>query len=96
MSYRSLAHMFLGDCDAAVHWARSATLVPNAHYWARAKLVSWLSHSGDLTDARACVRPLLRARPGFSREFARSRLFFVRVPEHLELFLEGLRRAGVP
>lgn len=95
MSYRSLAHMFLGDCETAVHWARSATLVPNAHYWARAKLVSWLAHSGDLDAARASVPPLLRARPGFSREFARSRLFFVRIPEHLELFLDGLRRAGV-
>jgi TolB-like protein len=96
MSYRSLAHMFLGDARAAVHWARSATLVPNAHYWARAKLVSWLAHSGDLDSARANVPALMRARPGFSREFARTRLFFVRIPEHLELFLDGLRRAGVP
>lgn len=96
MSYRSLAHMFLGDARAAVHWARSATLVPNAHYWARAKLVSWLAHSGDLDSARANVPALMRARPGFSRAFARSRLFFVRVPEHLEFFLDGLRRAGVP
>ncbi|MGM0583300.1 MAG: winged helix-turn-helix domain-containing tetratricopeptide repeat protein [Pseudomonadota bacterium] len=96
MSYRSLAHMFLGDCEAAVHWARSATLVPNAHYWARAKLISWLAHSGDLAAARANVPALMRARPGFSCDFARSRLFFVPVPAHLELFLDGLRAAGVP
>lgn len=96
MSYRSLAHMFLGDHAAAVHWARSATLVPNAHYWARAKLVSWLARSGDLDAARANVPALMRARPGFTRDFARSRLFFVRDPAHLELFLDGLRLAGIP
>jgi tetratricopeptide (TPR) repeat protein len=96
MSYRSLAHMFLGDCAGAVHWARSATLVPNAHYWARAKLVSWLAHAGDVGDARANVPALMRARPGFSCDFARLRLFYVRDPAHLDLFLEGLRQAGVP
>ncbi|WP_372611596.1 winged helix-turn-helix domain-containing tetratricopeptide repeat protein [Aquicoccus sp.] len=96
MSYRSLAHMFLGDHAAAVHWARSAVLVPNAHYWARAKLVSSLAQSGDRAAARANIPALMRARPGFSCDFARSRLFFVRDPEHLELFLGGLRSAGVP
>ncbi|WP_026759097.1 winged helix-turn-helix domain-containing tetratricopeptide repeat protein [Sediminimonas qiaohouensis] len=96
MSYRSLAHMFLGDHAAAVHWASRAALVPNAHYWARAKLISWLAHSGDLITARTNVPALMRARPGFSCEFARSRLFFVRDPAHLDLFLDGLHRAGVP
>jgi len=96
MSYRSLAHMFLGDPNAAAHWARSATLVPNAHYWARAKLIAWLAHCGDIASARAHVPALMRAVPGFSRGFARSRLFFVRDPMHLKLFLEGLQRAGVP
>jgi tetratricopeptide (TPR) repeat protein len=96
MSYRSLAHMFLGDGPAAVRWARSATLVPNAHYWARAKLVAWLAHAGDVDGARRNVPGLLRARPGFTCDFARSRLFFVRDRRHLELFLGGLRRAGVP
>jgi tetratricopeptide (TPR) repeat protein len=96
MSYRSLAHMFIGETEAAVRWARSAALVPNAHYWARAKLISWLAHSGDIAAARANIPALMRAHPGFSRSFARSRLFYVRVPEHLELFIEGLRRAGVP
>ena len=96
MSYRSLAHMFLGDHAAAVHWARSATLVPNAHYWARAILTAWLAQSGDLDGARANVPALMRARPGFSCDFARSRLFFVRDPAHLDLFLEGLGHAGIP
>lgn len=96
MSYRSLAHMFLGDPGEAVRWARSATLVPNAHYWARAKLISWLVQAGDPEQARANVPALMRTCPGFSLDFARSRLFYVRNPAHLELFLDGLRRAGVP
>lgn len=96
MSYRSLAHTILGDCEAAVHWARSATLVPNAHYWSHAILISSLARSGDLEAAQGHVPALMRARPGFSCEFARARLFFVRIPEHREAFLDGLKRAGVP
>ncbi len=95
MSYRSLAHMFLGDHEAAIYWARSATLVPNAHYWARAKLISWLAHYGDIDAARDQVLALMRQQPGFSLDFARSRLFFVRDSKHLEIFLDGLQRAGV-
>ena len=95
MSYRSLAHMFLGDHEAAIYWARSATLVPNAHYWARAKLISWLAHYGDIDAARDQALALMRQQPGFSLDFARSRLFFVRDSKHLEIFLDGLQRAGV-
>ncbi|KPQ05608.1 MAG: putative integral membrane protein [Rhodobacteraceae bacterium HLUCCA12] len=95
MSYRSLAHIFLGDHVEAVRWARSAALVPNAHYWARAMLTAWLAQSGNLDEARANVPALMRARPGFSCDFARSRLFYVRDPAHLNLFIDGLRRAGV-
>lgn len=96
MSYRSLAHAFLGDLDSAAHWARSATLVPNSHYWARAKLISWLALGGQIEAARGQLPKLMRARPGFTRDFARSRLFYVRDPAQLETFLNGLGRAGVP
>ncbi|MFP4327196.1 MAG: winged helix-turn-helix domain-containing tetratricopeptide repeat protein [Paracoccaceae bacterium] len=95
MSYRSLAHMCLDDHVEAVHWARSAALVPNAHYWARAMLTAWLAQSGNLDEARANVPALMRARPGFSCDFARSRLFFVRDPAQLNFFIDGLHRAGV-
>jgi len=42
------------------------------------------------------VEELLRRKPDFSRSFVRKRLFYVKDPAQLELYLEGLRRAGIP
>lgn len=95
MSYRSLAHLFGQEFDEAARWARRATQVPNAHYWASANLVSALGHLGDQRQANEAVNALIRARPDFTLRFAKERLFYVKDPAQLELFLEGLRRAGI-
>jgi hypothetical protein len=42
------------------------------------------------------TRELLQRKPDFSCSFARKRLFYVKSPEQLELYVEGLRRAGMP
>ena len=76
-SYRSLAHLFRGEYDLAASWARRSTQVPNAHYWARAHLVSALGHLGDDIQARSAMSELLRAKPEFSVTFARERLFYL-------------------
>jgi len=95
MSYRALAHLFGGEFDAAAHWARRATQVPNAHFWADANLVSALGHLGDRKEVAQAVDALKRARPDFSRSFARERLFYIKNPAQIDRFMEGLRRAGV-
>lgn len=95
MSYRALAHLFGGEYEEAARWARRSMQVPNAHYWANANLVSALGHLGQARQAREAAALLDRSRPGFSRRFAKDRLFYVKNPAQLELFLEGLRRAGV-
>lgn len=94
MSYRSLAHLFGGEFDEAAHWARRATQVPNAHFWAHANLVSALGQLGDQQAFKAVER-LKRARPDFTRGLARERLFYVKDFAQLDIFLEGLRRAGI-
>lgn len=96
MSYRSLAHLFAGQFKESALWARRASQVPNAHYWARAHLVSALGHLGDAEQASTDSNLLLKTRPGFSRNFAEERLFFVKKRNQLETFLEGLGRAGIP
>ncbi len=95
MSYRSLAHLFRQEFDEAARWARRATQVPNAHYWANANLVAALGHLGDRRQADDAVEALLRARPGFTRRLAEERLFYLKDPAQLEIVLEGLRRAGI-
>jgi hypothetical protein len=52
-----------------------------------------LEHSEDL---RVAIGELLQRKPDFACSFARKRLFYVKNPEQLELYIEGLRRAGIP
>jgi TolB-like protein len=95
MSYRALAHLFAGAFDEAAQWARRATQLPNAHYWATANLACALGHLDARPQAREAVDALARMRPGFSRRFAQERLFYVKNPEQMETFLTGLRKAGL-
>lgn len=94
-SYRALAHLFRGEFEDAAVWSRNAIRIPNAQFWAWAHLVAALGHSGGEAGAQAALKDLLERKPDFSIRFARERLFYVKRPEQLELYLDGLRRAGV-
>lgn len=94
-TYRSLAHLFRREFDEAALWARKAVQTPNAQYWARAHLVAALGHVGDKGAAESALRDLLAIKPAFSVDFARERLFYVKRSDQLEIYLEGLRKAGV-
>lgn len=94
-SYGALAHLLGGHFGDALDWARKATRVPNCHYWPFAHCVSALGHLHGMDAAGAAVAELLERKPDFSCAFARRRLFFIKNPAHLELYLEGLRRAGI-
>jgi len=95
-SYRALAHIFAREFDLAADWAQRATRVPNAHYWAFAHRVSALGHLHRADELRDAVTELLQRKPDFSCGYARKRLFYVRNPDQLRLYIEGLRKAGVP
>jgi TolB-like protein/class 3 adenylate cyclase/predicted negative regulator of RcsB-dependent stress response len=94
-SYRSLAHLFRGEFDDAVLWARKSAQIPNAQYWAQAHLVAALGHAGDGARAESARRDLMTIKPEFSLDFARRRLFYLKRTDQLETYLEGLRKAGV-
>jgi TolB-like protein len=99
-SYRALAHIFAQEFELAHDWAQRATRVPNAHYWAFAHRVSALGHlrhGDDQSDElHLATHGLLERKPDFSCSFARKRLFYIKRPEQLQIYLEGLRRAGIP
>lgn len=94
-SYRSLAHLFRSEFEDAAYWARKSVQVPNAQYWARAHLVAALGHLGDEAKARSAAEDLLRIKPEFTVEFAREHLFYLKRPEQMAMYLEGLKKAGV-
>jgi TolB-like protein/Tfp pilus assembly protein PilF len=95
-SYRALAHIFAREFESANEWALRATRVPNAHYWAFAHRVSALGHLERPDERATAVTDLLQRKPDFSRSFARKRLFYLKDPSQLDLYLEGLKRAGIP
>lgn len=95
-SYRSLAHLFQGDHEAAVTWARRSIRIPNAQYWAHAHLTSALGYLGDPAEFDAARQDLLQQKPEFTIAFAKQHLFYLKLPGQMQTYLEGLRLAGVP
>jgi TolB-like protein/Flp pilus assembly protein TadD len=93
---RALAHLLLGDLEAAAALARQAVRVPNAKHWPFAVLASALGLVGRTEEARAAVAALEARQPGYALDTARGDFFFCRDLGLIEPFLEGLRRAGVP
>jgi adenylate cyclase len=96
LSYGALALVFDGQFERALEWADQAATIPNCQYWTSAHRVVALAHLGRDAEAAAAVKQLLRECPSFSLEFAREKLFYLKRPEQLELYLDGLTRAGVP
>jgi tetratricopeptide (TPR) repeat protein len=94
-SYRALAHIFARQFDQAQEWARRATRVPNAHYWSFAHRVSALGHLQNQDDLPTARDDLLQRNPDFSCSFARRHLFYVKDSAQLDLYVNGLRLAGI-
>jgi TolB-like protein/Flp pilus assembly protein TadD len=94
-SYRALAHLLGGESERALEWAEKATRVPNCHYWPFAHRVAALGHLQWQSELPQARHELLQKKPEFSCAFARERLFYVKDPQHLARYLEGLRNAGI-
>ena len=94
-SYRALAHIFARQFDQAFEWSHKATRVPNAHFWAFAHRVSALGHLQRHDDLQGAKDELLQLSPDFCCGFARRRLFYVKDGAQLDLYVQGLRLAGI-
>ena len=94
-SYRSLAHLFLGEFEEAVSWARKAVQMPNSQYWAKAHLVSALGHLDDQVQTETAVKILMETKPNFSIDFARKQLFYIKRSEQMDAYIDGLQKAGI-
>jgi len=95
-SYRALAHLFASQFQSAVEWSHRATRVPHCHYWPFVHRVSALGHLQQGEALQTAKVELLQRKPEVSCGWARRRLFFIKNPGHLELYVEGLRNAGIP
>ena len=55
-----------------------------------------LGHLGDAKQAESAVKDLLQAKPEFTVDFARRHLFYIKRADQMDLYLAGLRKAGLP
>ncbi|MFO1392235.1 MAG: winged helix-turn-helix domain-containing protein [Steroidobacteraceae bacterium] len=95
-SYGALAYLFAREYELAEDWSHKATLVPNCHYWGYAHRVAALGYLRRPGDLDVALADLHKVKPEFTSGFARRRLFYVKDPQQVEIYVEGLRRAGVP
>jgi TolB-like protein len=96
LTYGALAHIFKGDFETAIKWADRASEIPNCQYWTKAHKAVALAHLGDVDNARRSVSQLLTERPDFTIQFAKKKLFYLKDPEQLRIYTEGLSLAGAP
>jgi TolB-like protein/cytochrome c-type biogenesis protein CcmH/NrfG len=95
-AFRALAHLCLGDLEAAAALARQAVRVPNAKHWPFAVHAAALGLLGRDAEARRAVAELRERAPGYTTGTARGDFFFCRDEARIERFVDGLRRAGLP
>ena len=58
--------------------------------------IQGIAYEYRLDEANLNLAKLLAEKPGFTIEFAQKKLFYLKRQEQIDLYLEGLRRAGVP
>ena len=98
MCFRSIACNLLEQYEAAVDWGQRAVHEPRAAaggYWSYAVLASALANVGRLEEAREAATEALRRKPNLSLAYLSTTLP-TKQPGGLEMYFEGLRKAGLP
>ena len=98
MSFHSLNYNLRQQYDAAVEWARRAIQEPRSAgggFWSYAVLASALGNLGQIAEAREAVEEALRRKPDLSLAYL-EKTFPTKQPGGLKLYLDGLRKAGLP
>jgi hypothetical protein len=55
-----------------------------------------LGHLQSADESEVALTALRKINPGFTCKLAQRRLFYVKNPSQIALYIEGLRQAGVP
>ncbi|MFN4142117.1 MAG: winged helix-turn-helix domain-containing protein [Aestuariivirga sp.] len=92
---RSEAQFALGSLANAERDARAAARAPNATHWPWVTLAAVLGVANRPEQAQEALRGLLYRRPDYSLSTARKDLSHFSDPSFVDLYVEGLRRAGL-
>jgi tetratricopeptide (TPR) repeat protein len=89
----ALAHLLLEEFTDAVAWARRA-IEGNPNFTPGYRiLAAALAHLDRIDEARAVAQRLLALMPEFNTEIEK---FVFRHPGQLAMYLDGMRKAGLP
>jgi adenylate cyclase len=88
------AHFFAREFETTVSLMRQVLAEVPSNNIARRYLAAALSHLGRVEEAREVVEDLLRTQPNSSLSLSRTNRF--RHPWMMDLYIEGLRKAGLP
>ncbi len=95
LTYGALTQIFKGDYDRAIEWAERASGIPNCQYWTASHKAVALALVGRVDEARVAAATLTTRMPEFSCAFVREKLFYLKDPQQIERYIDGLRTAGV-
>ena len=87
--------LFAGDTGAAVKSARQLRDIAPEYCRGLQRVAVTLGHAGEVDEAAEVLRKVLVLQPDLDEAYVRETYPYAR-PEHVELILEGLRRAGLP
>jgi len=96
LTYGALALIFQKDYELALEWCERAQSIPNCQYWTKAHKAAALAYLGRQDEAEQTCKLLLTEMPEFSLAFASTKLFYLKSTEQINLYLEGLKKSGVP
>ena len=88
------AHFFARRFEECIRWGRMATGELSGANIARRHVAAALAHLDRTDEAKAEIAEVLKRQP--SSSLARSRLSSFRYPWMYDLYLDGLRKAGLP
>jgi adenylate cyclase len=90
----AVAHFFARRFEECIHWGRLALRQSLRANIARRYVAAALAHLGQVDEARSEIAELLKYQPNSS--LARSRQSSYRYKWMYDLYLDGLRKAGLP
>jgi adenylate cyclase len=88
------AHFFARRLDEAVVWSRRSIVDTPTNSAGLRYLAASLAHMGQLEEAHRTIADLLAVQPNSS--LSRSRSSGFRYPWMVDLYIDGLRKAGLP
>ena len=93
-TYGALALILKQDFERALEWTERASEIPNRQYWTLAHKAVALAYLGRGAEARRALDAAVAEQPNLGIGFARKKMYFLKRSDQLELYLDGLKRAG--